>query len=353
MIATCMSGVGSKPKNLAQFCWICPILQVNKLCVLTVSSESPMSIYELVEVQEICWRNSLAKLTKTLEIVSTVSASPTSSPNAVPWWNFPAHAPALLPKSSIILPTVIRDGNPWGFIIKSGQTPLSLKGMSSCRTMLPTTPFCPCRLLNLSPSSGRLVCLIKTYWQQQKSDEEHMLWLFLLNLTTSFQRSNHRNFHTWSEEDVRILCIALPQFYCEDDMILFQISLSIESALSRNKVRVLLQFASTARCWLTIAVSLVKVWQLRRRHLLFPFCGQNLHKQILEPLGVSQFSCIDSGIELLSEDGLSDWYPIQTECGLPSVKDFIIKKFWSRRFSSMSWGNLCWQSSSAVPQCGL
>ena len=130
-------------------------------------------IQELVEVQAICWRDKFcshvfyAKLTKTLEIVSTVSASPTSSPNAVPWWNFPAHAPALLPKSSIILPTVIRDGNPWGFIIKSGQTPLSLKGMSSCRTILPTTPFCPCLLLNLSPSSGRLVCLIRTYNSEQ------------------------------------------------------------------------------------------------------------------------------------------------------------------------------------------
>lgn len=35
-----------------------------------------------------------------------------------------------------------------------------LKGMSSCATMEPTTPFCPWRLLNLSPTSGRRVCRI-------------------------------------------------------------------------------------------------------------------------------------------------------------------------------------------------
>jgi len=36
--------------------------------------------------------------------------------------------------------------------------PRSEKGMSACCTIVPTTPFWPCRLLNLSPTSGRRVC---------------------------------------------------------------------------------------------------------------------------------------------------------------------------------------------------
>lgn len=43
-------------------------------------------------------------------------------------------------------------GNPWGFIIKSGHIPRSENGKSSCWTMVPQTPFCPCLLLNLSPT---------------------------------------------------------------------------------------------------------------------------------------------------------------------------------------------------------
>jgi len=39
-----------------------------------------------------------------------------------------------------------------GFMMRSGHTPFSEKGRSSCATMAPHTPFCPCRLLNLSPS---------------------------------------------------------------------------------------------------------------------------------------------------------------------------------------------------------
>jgi len=45
-------------------------------------------------------------------------------------------------------------GNPCGFIIKSGQMPRSEKTKSSCWTIVPHTPFCPCRLLNLSPTWG-------------------------------------------------------------------------------------------------------------------------------------------------------------------------------------------------------
>lgn len=37
-------------------------------------------------------------------------------------------------------------------MIKSGQMPRSENGKSSCWTMVPQTPFCPCLLLNLSPT---------------------------------------------------------------------------------------------------------------------------------------------------------------------------------------------------------
>mmetsp|Transcript_29596 Transcript_29596/g.95622 ORF Transcript_29596/g.95622 Transcript_29596/m.95622 type:complete len:208 (-) Transcript_29596:2340-2963(-) len=48
----------------------------------------------------------------------------------------------------------MRDGKPCGFMMISGQMPRSEKGMSSCATIRPMTPFCPCREENLSPSSG-------------------------------------------------------------------------------------------------------------------------------------------------------------------------------------------------------
>eukprot|EP00976_Prorocentrum_cordatum_P050679 1023102-Prorocentrum_minimum.AAC.1 len=36
------------------------------------------------------------------------------------------------PSSSIIFPTVMREGKPCGFMMRSGHTPASLKGKSSC-----------------------------------------------------------------------------------------------------------------------------------------------------------------------------------------------------------------------------
>ena len=41
----------------------------------------------------------------------------------------------------------------------------SLNGISSCWTIRPVTPFCPCREENLSPSSGLLVCLQGKYYE--------------------------------------------------------------------------------------------------------------------------------------------------------------------------------------------
>lgn len=38
----------------------------------------------------------------------------------------------------------MREGKPWGFMTTSGTMPSSLKGKSSCGTISPHTPFCPC-----------------------------------------------------------------------------------------------------------------------------------------------------------------------------------------------------------------
>jgi len=85
-------------------------------------------------------------------------SSSLSPPKAVPYFLYPLSTPAFPEINSIIFPTVILDGNPWGFIIMSGHHPLSLKGISIYGTMIPTTPFWPCLELNLSPISGILIC---------------------------------------------------------------------------------------------------------------------------------------------------------------------------------------------------
>lgn len=63
--------------------------------------------------------------------------SQTSRPlHTIPHPITPTHPPvqtaALDPSSSIILPTVIREGKPCGFMIRSGTSPRSEKGMSLC-----------------------------------------------------------------------------------------------------------------------------------------------------------------------------------------------------------------------------
>lgn len=52
-------------------------------------------------------------------------------PKAVPYLSVPSRVPALAAISSNNLPTVILDGYPWGFMIKSGLHPVSEKGISS------------------------------------------------------------------------------------------------------------------------------------------------------------------------------------------------------------------------------
>jgi hypothetical protein len=57
---------------------------------------------------------------------------------------------------------VIREGMACGLTMMSGVMPSMLKGMSSCRYMMPTVPFWPWRELNLSPIWGVLTDLTLT-----------------------------------------------------------------------------------------------------------------------------------------------------------------------------------------------
>jgi hypothetical protein len=51
---------------------------------------------------------------------------------------------------------VILDGNALGLMIISGEMPCSVNGISFCGHKNDITPFCPCRLENLSPVTGFL-----------------------------------------------------------------------------------------------------------------------------------------------------------------------------------------------------
>lgn len=54
---------------------------------------------------------------------------------------------------------VILEGNACGFIIRSGRIPVAPQnGISISGHNWEQTPFCPCRLLNLSPMTGFLGC---------------------------------------------------------------------------------------------------------------------------------------------------------------------------------------------------
>ena len=60
-------------------------------------------------------------------------------------------------------PIVIRLGKAWGFIIISGLIPSCVNGMSASGIILPTVPFCPQRLQNLSPILGMRSSLTLTF----------------------------------------------------------------------------------------------------------------------------------------------------------------------------------------------
>ena len=88
-----------------------------------------------------------------------LSDSSFSPVNAVPSILLPSIDPTFAPIISRTWATVILEGIACGLINRSGITPSSVNGISSCSTSLPMIPFCPCLLANLSPSSGILFVL--------------------------------------------------------------------------------------------------------------------------------------------------------------------------------------------------
>ena len=72
--------------------------------------------------------------------------------------------------SSFSFPTVIREGNPCGFMIMSGTIPFAANGMSSCGTIQSDHPFLSVNdCLNLSPTSGRRIWRSKSLIRNDSS----------------------------------------------------------------------------------------------------------------------------------------------------------------------------------------
>jgi len=81
----------------------------------------------------------------------------------VPSAGLPLAEAAFPASDSMNCPIVILEGIACGLIIRSGTVPSSENGRSSCGTIKPMTPFCPCRDANLSPSSGTLWSRTRTF----------------------------------------------------------------------------------------------------------------------------------------------------------------------------------------------
>ena len=105
----------------------------------------PSYIFSLPEYLKPC----LSRISFTISIFSPTNAEPSNC--------FPLSAAAFPQTDSIIIPTVILDGNACGLIKTSGCVPSSVYGRSSCFAKMPSTPFCPCLDANLSPISGILI----------------------------------------------------------------------------------------------------------------------------------------------------------------------------------------------------
>ena len=59
-------------------------------------------------------------------------------------------------------PIVMREGMAWGLMMMSGEMPSDVKGMSSCGSTIPITPFWPWRDESLSPILGMRSARVRT-----------------------------------------------------------------------------------------------------------------------------------------------------------------------------------------------
>mmetsp|Transcript_10449 Transcript_10449/g.26289 ORF Transcript_10449/g.26289 Transcript_10449/m.26289 type:complete len:200 (-) Transcript_10449:1688-2287(-) len=105
-------------------------------------------------------------------------ASTVTSVKAVASPSSPVMADTLPSKHSTKWPSVMREGIAWGLTMMSGTTPSTVNGMSSWRYVIPHVPFCPCRLLNLSPIWGMRTDRMRTFTSLNPSE-------LVLNMTWS------------------------------------------------------------------------------------------------------------------------------------------------------------------------
>ena len=99
---------------------------------------------------------SLPEYSKPRASMACFTSSIFSPTNAEPSNLLPRSAADLPHMDSMNMPTVMREGNAWGFMSTSGVTPSAVYGKSSLLASIPSTPFWPWREANLSPISGIL-----------------------------------------------------------------------------------------------------------------------------------------------------------------------------------------------------
>lgn len=95
----------------------------------------------------------------------------------------------------------MRDGNACEFISRVGRIPVrSQNGMSAMGRIAPTTPFCPCRDENLSPTSGIHTLLVRTYAS---------LFLFSMGATnTDSHKASCSNRFASTDTSISLGCIV-------------------------------------------------------------------------------------------------------------------------------------------------
>lgn len=102
------------------------------------------------------------------------SMSAISTPRSgVPSPTSPLSAHAWPSADSSSWPSVMREGSAWGLMTRSATMPEAVYGMSRAGFILPTTPFCPCRDVSLSPSIRNRVWCICTHTMSLSSRPVH------------------------------------------------------------------------------------------------------------------------------------------------------------------------------------
>ena len=150
----CLVSICTGPRDLA--CILCATMWNNLLYETIPTNTSPSILSPVTPSYNASFPSFLKPDSKSIFL----SSSSLTSLNGVPSISSALRLAAFPASISIKCPIVILVGIAWGFRIKSGFTPSAVNGMSSSGIIIPTTPFCPCLLENLSPNSGIISLLI-------------------------------------------------------------------------------------------------------------------------------------------------------------------------------------------------